>query len=246
MSNETRKAIFFDLGGTLATVYPSVAEHITQSLADLGHPVPHRDVAGALDRISPQFDDPNNHGWTLTHERSYAFWNQYYVRLLQEVGISRANRVTYALHIYRKLSRPQGYALYTDVIPVLERLTGEEYMLGLISNWEAWGMDLIEYLGIHRYFPTQVLSGCVGLEKPDTAIFALALAEAKIAPEQVLYVGDSVQFDIEPAHAIGMRAVLIDRHAERSNADNSSIRSLRELHDHEFLQSRSVNSGAEG
>ena len=75
--------------------------------------------------------------------------------------------------------------------------------------------------------------------------FALALAEAKLAPEQVLYVGDSVQFDIEPAKSIGMRAVLIDRHAERSNADNSSIRSLRELHDHEFLQSENFNFGTE-
>ncbi len=246
MGQNTLKGIFFDLGGTLATAYPSVTEHITQTLADLGHPIPHRVVASAAATLSPQFDDPSNRGWSLSHERSYAFWNEYYTKLLQELRISPAERATYALHIYNKLSKPQGYALYPDVIPVLEHFAGEGYTLGLISNWEAWGMDLITYLGIGRYFPTQVLSGCVGIEKPDIAIFTLALAEANIAPEHVLYVGDSMQFDIEPAQAIGMRAVLIDRQAERIVRDTSSIRSLRELHDHDFLQCKFLNSGADG
>ncbi|MCY4438541.1 MAG: HAD-IA family hydrolase [Chloroflexi bacterium] len=236
MGQNTLKGIFFDLGGTLATAYPSVTEHISQTLADLGHPIPHREIASAAAIVSPDFDDPSNRGWSLSHERSYAFWIGYYTELLQELKISPTERATYALHIYNRLSRPQGYALYPDAIPVLEQLAGAGYTLGLISNWEAWGMELIPYLGISRYFPTQVLSGCVGLEKPDTAIFTLALAEANIAPEHALYVGDSVRFDIEPALAIGMRAVLIDRHAERSDRGASTIRSLRELFSHESIR----------
>ncbi len=246
MSKNARRGIFFDLGSTLVTAYPAVAEQITQTLADLGHPVPQRDVAGALARITPQFDDPGNRGWTLTHERSYAFWTNYYDTVLAAVGLSPAERRNIVLNVYARLSKPQGYALYPDVIPVLERLAGAGYVLGLISNWEAWGAELVNHLGIHRYFPTQVLSGCVGIEKPDAAIFELALNHAGFSPEQVLYVGDSVRFDIEPAKAIGMSAVLINRHAERSEQDTSTVRTLRELHCHEFLLRDSANARADG
>ena len=236
MARDSLKGVFFDLGGTLTTAYPSVTERIAETLADLGHPIPHRDVASAAAALSPRFEDPKNRGWSLTHERSYAFWNRYYNDLLSELGISRAERPTYGLKIYEQLSKPQGYALYPDALPVLERLAGEGYRLALVSNWEAWGAELVKHLGISRYFPTQVLSGCVGVEKPDVAIFRLALEQAGLAPEEVLFIGDIVPLDIEPAEAIGMRALLIDRHAERSAGDNSCIRSLHELHDHAFLR----------
>ena len=246
MARNACRGIFFDLGSTLVTANPAVAEQITQTLADLGHPVPHRVVAGALAEVTPQFDDPGNSGWTLTHEQSYAFWTYYYDTVLTGVGISSAERRNIVLNIYARLSKPQGYALYPDVIPALERLAGEGFALGLISNWEAWGAELVKYLGISRYFPTQVLSGCVGIEKPDAAIFKLALSRADFSPEQVLYVGDSIRFDIEPAKAIGMSAVLINRHAERSEQDASTIRTLRELHCHEFLLRNSANVRADG
>ncbi len=246
MARNAYRGIFFDLGSTLVTAYPSVAEQITQTLADLGHPLPHREVAGALAEVTPQFDDPGNSGWTLTHERSYAFWTQYYDSVLAAVGILPAERGSIVLNIYARLSKPQGYALYSDVIPVLERLAGAGYALGLISNWEAWGAELVKHLGISRYFPTQMLSGCVGIEKPNIEIFELALNHAGFSPEQVLYVGDSVPFDIEPATAIGMNAVLIDRHAARSEQDASTIRSLSELHCHEFLLRNPANARADG
>lgn len=236
MAQDTTKGVFFDLGGTLTTAKPSVAEQIVKTLADFGHPLPHHDVANALDSRAPQFEDPKNSGWTLTHERSYAFWTHYYDSALVELGISSAERKDIVLRIYEKLSQPQGYGLYPDVIPVLERLKGEGYTLALISNWEAWGAELVEYLGIGRYFPTAVLSGCVGVEKPDREIFRIALDHADMAAGQVLFIGDIVQLDVEPAEAIGMRAVLIDRHAARSNTDPYCIRSLHELHDHEFLR----------
>ena len=236
MPTAIRKGVFFDLGGTLVSAYPSVTEHIVQSLADFGYPTPHRDVATALASTPLVFDSPDNRGWSLTRERSFAFWNEYYVSVLAELKLPQRKRTATARHIYDKLSQPQGYALYPDVIPALERLQGEGYALGLISNWDAWGMDLIAHHGIGRYFPTQVLSGCVGIEKPDTAIYTHALQEACMAPAQVLYVGDSPQFDVAPSRAVGMAAVLIDRHAERNDAAADCIRSLRELHDHPFFQ----------
>lgn len=50
-------------------------------------------------------------------------------------------------------------------------------------------------------------SGQVGLEKPDPAIFALALKVLDVEPRRCVYVGDSVHFDVNGATAAGMRPV---------------------------------------
>lgn len=52
-----------------------------------------------------------------------------------------------------------------------------------------------------------VESHLVGIEKPDPAIFALALEVLEVAPERCMYVGDSVHFDVNGAIAAGLRPV---------------------------------------
>ncbi len=50
-------------------------------------------------------------------------------------------------------------------------------------------------------------SAVVGLEKPDPAIFGVALEALDLAPERCVYVGDSVHFDVNGAVDAGLRAV---------------------------------------
>ena len=53
-------------------------------------------------------------------------------------------------------------------------------------------------------------SHLVGIEKPDPAIFAVALARLGTAPARTLFVGDIRSVDEAGAHAAGMRFVLLD------------------------------------
>jgi putative hydrolase of the HAD superfamily len=50
-------------------------------------------------------------------------------------------------------------------------------------------------------------SGRVGIEKPDPAIFALALKVLDVDPRRCIYVGDSVHFDVNGALAAGLLPV---------------------------------------
>ncbi len=237
MAENAFTGIFFDLGDTLATANPSVTELMAQTLADHGYQTPHRDLARAASLLAPRLKDPGNRGWSLSHEQSYAFWTTFYTDLLREIGIPPHARGELTAHIYTRLSRPEGYRLFPDALPTLERLAGAGYTLGLVSNWEAWGAELVARLGLSRYFPEPVLSGCVGVEKPDTRIFKLALAQAGLAPGRVLYVGDDVRNDVEPARALGMRAILLRRQEDGKSADAPHcIRSLRELCGHELVR----------
>lgn len=54
----------------------------------------------------------------------------------------------------------------------------------------------------------------VGLEKPDPAIFALAVEALGVPPHRCVYVGDSVHFDVNGALAAGLRPVHVTVLAE--------------------------------
>jgi putative hydrolase of the HAD superfamily len=62
-----------------------------------------------------------------------------------------------------------------------------------------------------------VVSGDIGVGKPDPAIFRAALEKLELDPERVWHVGDSLEADIAGAHAAALgTAVWMNRHgAER-------------------------------
>jgi putative hydrolase of the HAD superfamily len=99
------------------------------------------------------------------------------------------------------------------VLPAFRRLRQRGLVLGLISNWDNRLSGLVEGLGLASELQTIVCSAEVGLHKPDPRIFELACKRLGVEPEQAAHVGDHHYADIVGAQAIGMRPVLIDRHA---------------------------------
>lgn len=82
--------------------------------------------------------------------------------------------------------------------------------VAIVSNSEGMLDRLFADLGILRHFDAVVDSGKVGVEKPDPAIFRIALDRFGVGPERALMLGDTFITDIVGARAAGMRAALID------------------------------------
>ena len=59
-------------------------------------------------------------------------------------------------------------------------------------------------------FETIIISGEVGVKKPDPDIFKPALSATGLKPDEVVYVGD-VDVDVEAANAAGIMPLLIKR-----------------------------------
>jgi putative hydrolase of the HAD superfamily len=230
----TIDAVFFDLGYTLVDPSPSFPERIALALAEQAIQVKPRAVAAALESVPPEVRD-FPHGWTLSYTASFQAWTRFYRHLLEQLGVSPAEDL--AAYLYQVFSQPATYAAFADVVPVLKHLQRRGYALGLISNWESWGEHLLEHLSLSPFFPLRVFSGRVGVEKPDLAIFRMALDQAGLEPERVVYVGDSVENDMLPAVALGMRPVLLDRYQRVAQAPAvPRITSLRELLTHDVLR----------
>lgn len=76
---------------------------------------------------------------------------------------------------------------------------------GLLSN--SWGEDRYDRARFGELFDTLVISGEVGLRKPDPAIYALASERMELPPEHCVLV-DDLPGNLKPARALGMATVL--------------------------------------
>ena len=131
--------------------------------------------------------------------------------------------------LYRAFTDRTNYASFDDVGSALEALRDAGLQLGLISNYEAWLEDLLLDLELTSLLSVRVVSGIEGVEKPDPAIFHLALQRIGLPASDVVYVGDVPDFDIDPAAAVGMFPVLIDRRGRHPDFPGPRVSDLRQL-----------------
>lgn len=102
-------------------------------------------------------------------------------------------------------------SLFPDTLPILDRLKERGIPLGIVSNYGTNLFDLLPKLKIFHYFDFIIVSAIVGVAKPHPKIFQIAIEEAGVPPNQILYVGDNLEDDIKGANAMGIDAVLINR-----------------------------------
>ncbi|MES2762438.1 MAG: HAD family hydrolase [Bacteroidota bacterium] len=80
----------------------------------------------------------------------------------------------------------------------------------VLSNFHNGLKDIMELL-FPGQFQSLTISENENCRKPDVNFYLAAVKKLDIDPSEIVYVGDSVKLDLEPAMAVGMKAFLIDR-----------------------------------
>ena len=106
-----------------------------------------------------------------------------------------------------------GFALYDDVLPVLNNLRSQGFVIGVVTNMSRPGDDVASSTGFRGSVDFTLSSMDVGASKPDPKMFQAALSQAGVPPEQAVHVGDQIETDIDGAKGVGINPVLIDRHS---------------------------------
>jgi putative hydrolase of the HAD superfamily len=225
------RAVFFDAGETIVHPHPSFPELLARILHQAGHDLDPQLIREKVHVVADIFTTAASEGelWSTSPERSRRFWDRVYRRLLGELGVPLGDSLATA--IYGTFTDIANYRLFPDVLATLDRLRGAGLRMGVVSNFEEWLERLLESLGVTTYFDVRVISGVEGLEKPDPEIFRLALDRMDVDAEESAYVGDSPQFDVEPATSIGMTGVLLDRRGRFPDHRGPRITSLDGLPD---------------
>jgi putative hydrolase of the HAD superfamily len=134
--------------------------------------------------------------------------------------------------VYEKFRDAQGWVLFPETLEVLEELKRRKFKLGVISNFDTRIYSVMNSLGIRDFFDAITLSSEIGYSKPDREIFDAAVAAIGLPASQILFVGDSLEDDVEAGLRAGLRAVLIDRtgrHSARNHLER--IASLKDILD---------------
>lgn len=103
------------------------------------------------------------------------------------------------------------FCAYPDARPALEALRAAGVRLVAASNWDCSLSEVLERAGLLALLDGVVSSAVVGAAKPDPRVFAGALAAARCEPGAALFVGDSIERDVEGARAAGITPVLVAR-----------------------------------
>ena len=222
-------AVFFDAGETLVHPHPTFADLFATILRREGHDVDPETVRARIHVVTDRFAKAarENELWTTSRQKSRRFWHDVYEIFFEQLGIADSNGLIDT--VYGEFTDMANYALFDDVVPALERLRAAGLRLGVVSNYEEWLERLLERLAVLSFFDVRVISGVEGVEKPDPRIFRLGIERAGVTPERSVYVGDNPALDVDPALAIGMHAVLIDRRDRHPDGAGARIVSLDEL-----------------
>ncbi len=82
--------------------------------------------------------------------------------------------------------------------------------MGILSNWDLT-LDETLRATIPLDFEWVICSSVERVRKPSVEFYRRALDATGFSACDLAYVGDSMRLDIEPATALGIRTVLLDR-----------------------------------
>lgn len=133
------------------------------------------------------------------------------------------------------------WTLFDDAVPALRRAKAAGLTVAILTNGDDEHQRFkIKKLGIADEIDVVVASSVLPAGKPDPRAFRGALELIGVAKAEALMVGDSLEYDVRGALAVGMAAVLLDRFDTHADEDVTRIKSLAELN---FTQPASIRNG---
>ncbi len=128
---------------------------------------------------------------------------------------------------------PTKTNLFHDTIEVLDYLT-TKYSMHIITNgFEEVQLKKIVNTGIGKYFKYIITSEAAGSQKPEPAIFRFAMQLTNAEIKNSMFVGDSIEADINGAKAVGMDYVFYNPkktpHKEKVMYEISALSELKKI-----------------
>ena len=224
------KAVFFDVGGTLIHVHPSVGDVYARHARPFGY-------SGSVQVLNEGFRAQwkkmggiESLGHQSGAEAERKFWHTLVFEVFQPLGgLDRFEE--YFDLIFEAFRDESNWRIYEDVVEsnIFEILKKRGVVMGVISNWDSRLISTLENIGLARYFDFILPSAVVGSAKPHKKIFEEALRLSRVAPHEACHIGDEIRTDVEGAKSVGVHPILLDRDNRFEDAEANKIASFLEL-----------------
>ncbi|GAA3638104.1 HAD family hydrolase [Kineosporia mesophila] len=122
-----------------------------------------------------------------------------------------------------------GWRAYDDAAEIVDWLVARGLKLGVVTNGQGdQQRRKLTAIGWDTLTDVVLVSGEVGVSKPDPAIFVQACQQLDLPAERVLCVGDRLDLDATAARDAGLAGVWLDR-AGRGGGTGSGVPVIRGL-----------------
>lgn len=212
------KAILFDVDDTLfsTTEFARRARtNAVRAMIQAGLDLPEEVVLRELDEVLAEFSSNYEH---------------HFDKLLQRLRPSCLARTNPALIVAAGVAayhdtKFRELAPFDDVYPLFSDLRRIGVRLGIVTHgWTVKQAEKLVRLGLVPYLDPRAvfISDQIGISKPNPKLYATAVRDLGLEPQEVMYVGDSPEHDIAPPKSIGMVTVWARRGA-RHTLEKSGI-----------------------
>lgn len=135
--------------------------------------------------------------------------------------------------LFEHFATPHAWQIFADVDATLTEARQRGYRLALASNFDSRLHGICDALPGLGLIERRVISSEIGCRKPHPEFFRALLDRCGGAADELLYIGDDFEHDVQGARRAGIRAVHLDRSGasgrECRAGDAPVIHSLYEL-----------------
>lgn len=127
-----------------------------------------------------------------------------------------------------------SWVAYSDVYGALTDLKGSGYKLAVLTNGQQAQQEAkLAAMGLTDLFEDVLAIGTVDALKPDQGAFAHLCRVLECAPEEILFVGDDLDYDVRASINAGLQGVWLNRNGlatpEGIGAQVQSLNFLRDF-----------------
>ena len=195
------KAVIFDLDNTLINRQKAFIEMLNNKIIET-LPVDKKNLVDEAIRDILHWDDNG------IVSRSVTFAN--YCEKYQVTSMTSAELNDY----WSSISGNEVY-LFDDVLEIIAYLK-PKYRLAILSNGNAISQRRkLNATNILHDFEFSLVSGEVGIHKPDLRIYDYVVKKLNLEPSECVYIGDNYAFDIEASNKAGLKAIFVNRHNKK-------------------------------
>ena len=205
------KAVLFDIDDTLFSTSDFARRaraNAVRAMVAAGLDAPEEVVQRELDEVLAEFSSNYEH---------------HFERLIQRLPAEATKRVNPALIVAAGVAayhdtKFRELAPYPDVLPLLAGLARAGLRVGIVTHGlTVKQAEKLVRLGIVPYLDPKAIfiSDQIGISKPNPKLYAAALRDLGLVPDEVMYVGDNPEHDIVPPKSIGMVTVWARRGAKK-------------------------------
>ena len=224
------KAVFFDVGGTLLRVEPSVGEVYAAYARPFGFQGSADDLNQLFQKEWAKLGGIESLGKKSGEQAEMNFWKSLVFNVFEHSG-GLEHFEHYFEIIYEAFERKDHWHIFDDVISsdLLRKLKQSGVTLGVVSNWDSRLHTILKSTGLAGYFDFILASAEVGSAKPDKKIFLEAIRRSNVNAKEVCHIGDDIRADIQGANSVEIEAILIDRNKKPKKDGLITVSSFQEL-----------------